>query len=88
MNNNNFKNLQIFLKNLTKYGYTKEIFKIHKENSIFYKTPTYLLHIKYTKGNEYWEINKEMFPSLTLQGFWVLKYENNKLVEKVYIKEY
>ena len=54
MNNNNFKNLQIFLKNLTKYGYT----------------------------------NKEVFPSLTLQGFWALKYENNKLVKKVYIKEY
>lgn len=86
--NNNFKNLQKFLKNLTKYGYTKEIFKIHKENPIFYKTPTYLLYIKYTKGNEYWEIKKEVFPSLTLQGFWALKYENNKLVEKVYIKEY
>ena len=88
MNNNNFKNLQIFLKGLTKDGYTKEIFKIHKENSIFYKTPTYHLHIRYTKDNKYWEINKEIFPSATLQGCWALKYEDNKLIEKVYIKEY
>ena len=82
------KNLQIFLKNLTKDGYMKEIFKIHKEGSTFYKTPTYPLHIRYTKDNEYWEIKKEIFPNLELQGFWALKYENNKLIEKVYIKEY
>ena len=88
MNNNNFKNLQKFLKNLRNEGYKKEIFKFHKEISIFYKTPTYLLHIKYKKGNRYWEINKEIFPNLTLQGFWARKYENNKLIRKVYIKEY
>ena len=88
MNNNNFKNLQKFLKDIRKDGYKKEIFKIKKEISIFYKTPTYLLKIKYTKDNEYWEIKKEIFPSATLQGCWALKYEDNKIIEKFYIKEY
>ena len=88
MDKNNFKNLQKFLKNLRKEGYKKEIFKIKKEISIFYKTPTYLLKIKYTKDNEYWEIKKEFFPSLTLQGCWARKYEKDQLIEKFYIKEY
>ena len=88
MDKNNFKNLQKFLKNLRKEGYKKEIFKIKKEISIFYKTPTYLLNIIYKKDNEYWEIKKEIFPSAILQGCWALKYEDNKLIEKVYIKEY
>ena len=85
---NNFRNLQKFLKGLRNDGYKKEIFEIHKEISIFYKTPTYHLHIKYKKGNKYWEIKKELFPNNELQGFWALKYFNNKLIEKVYIKEY
>ena len=85
---NNFKNLQKFLKDIRKDGYKKEIFKIKKEISIFYKTPTYFLHIRYKKGNRYWEIKKEFFPSLTLQGCWALKYEEDQLIEKFYIKEY
>ena len=88
MDKNNFKNLQKFLKNLRKEGYKKEIFKFKKEISIFYKTPTYLLNIIYKKDNEYWEIKKEIFPSATLQGCWALKYEDNKIIEKFYIKEY
>ena len=92
MDKNNFKNLQKFLKDIRKEGYKKEIFKIKKEISIFYKTPTFFIHIKYSKyneyDNEYWEIKKEIFPSLILRGCWARKYENNKLIRKVYIKEY
>lgn len=83
-----FKKLQKFLKDLKKAGYTKDIFKCKKIISPAYNNISYYIHIRYIKGNKYWEIKKEIFPSFELQGFWALKYRNNKLSEKFYIKEY
>ena len=84
---NNFKNLQKFLKGLKDDGYKKEIFKIKRIISSSYNNISYYIHIRYVKNNDVYEIKKEIFPNLELQGFWVLKKENN-LFEKFYIKEY
>ena len=85
---NNFRNLQKFLKGLRNDGYKKEIFEIKRIISSSYNNISYYIHIRYSKNNDVYEIEKEVFPNLELQGFWALKYENNKLIEKVYIKEY
>ena len=85
---NNFRNLQKFLKGLRNDGYKKEIFEVKRIISSSYNNISYYIHIKYVKNNDVYEIEKEIFQNIELQGFWVLKYENNKLVEKVYIKEY
>ena len=84
---NNFRNLQKFLKGLRKDGYKKEIFEIKRIISLSYNNISYYLHIRYSKDNDVYEIKKEIFPNLELQGFWVLKKDNN-LFEKFYIKEY
>ena len=84
---NNFKNLQKFLKLLRNDGYKKEIFEVKRIISSYYNNISYYIHIRYVKNNDVYEIKKEIFPNLELQGFWVLKKENN-LFEKIYIKEY
>lgn len=84
---NNFKNLQKFLKYLRKGGYKKEIFEVKRIISTAYNSISYYIHIRYAKNNDEIEIEKEIFPNLELQGFWVIRKENDSY-EKFYIKEY
>lgn len=84
---NNFRNLQKFLKNLKVKNYKKEIFEIKRIVSSSYNNISYYIHIRYSKNNDVYEIKKELFPNIELQGFWVLK-KVNGLYEKFYIKEY
>ena len=84
---NNFRNLQKFLKGLRNDGYKKEIFEVKRVISPAYNSITYYIHIKYIRNNDVYEIKKEIFPNIVLQGFWVLGKENG-LYEKFYIKEY
>ena len=84
---NNFRNLQKFLKGLRNDGYKKEIFEIKRIISSSYNNISYYIHIRYSKNNDVYEIEKELFPNLELQGFWVLGKENG-IYEKFYIKEY
>ena len=84
---NNFRNLQRFLKDLRNDGYKKEIFEVKRVISSSYNNISYYIHIRYVKNNDVYEIKKEIFPNIELQGFWVLRKENG-LYEKIYIKEY
>ena len=84
---NNFRNLQRFLKDLRNDGYKKEIFEVKRIISSSYNNISYYIHIRYAKNNVVYEIKKEIFPNIELQGFWVLRKENG-LYEKIYIKEY
>ena len=84
---NNFRNLQKFLKGLRNDGYKKEIFEVKRIISSSYNNISYYIHIKYVKNNDVYEIEKEIFQNIELQGFWVLRKENG-LYEKFYIKEY
>ena len=84
---NNFRNLQKLLKDLRNNGYKKEIFEVKRIISSSYNNISYYIHIRYVKNNDVYEIKKEIFQNIELQGFWVLRKEGGSS-EKFYVKEY